>query len=157
MSWKPATYVGPYAEVSVKSVMVKTDTCENPTECPNPDAGFCSKCGIRVSDRFSSHEAPEFSFWDVADLTNEQLTFAHTEENEHLEGDYSFQFIPNVTRFGDRSIKRCDNEIGAHELNEGDITRGVAWFKSAFSVELTKIEAHYGNLEIKFGAVFHGY
>lgn len=155
MGWYSATYVGPYAEVTVKLVEVRKDGCNLRTAfetCPDPTEGFCSKCGIEASKRFTTRKEAEHSHWDVVDLTDEHLIAA----NANMHSGSVYHFIPQVTRKGDPSFTRDGDECCTHDLSERNLAKEMDWFRFAFGSELAKVEAHYGNLEIKWGVIFHG-
>ncbi len=75
MGYSTYLHIGPYVEVHVPLANVRKDTCRNKEECPSDGtvSGFCQKCGLDLSKRFSFSNKHSPSLWHVLEDYEDRL------------------------------------------------------------------------------------
>jgi len=154
-------YIGPYAEVVVKTAKKTIDHCKDPKNCPtHHSTKFCSQCGIEVEKRFKIMEFEEPDLWEVEEKFYSALANIEREFPEEFKDNgvkcKKYRFIPNGKRDGSpertMSFDAMRDKIFEDWLGL-DIKYEVNWFTQAYKLELFELEKACGSVRIGWGCL----
>lgn len=157
MGMSYSVHLGPYIKVRVRVEEREIDACRNLPECPNPSEGFCSKCGLEVSERYSTCK---MSVVDLDELDDKYLHFlvsANSSEPETKECHRTYRFFGNQYYLErDEGWSKYDGEV-EWDLIDVNPAAELKSFKKHYAEVLSYIQKQVGaeNLTYHWGFLTH--
>jgi len=160
MSVHPYTYLGPFAEVQVRRVQSKRDSCTQPSVCPKPETGFCAQCGKPAAQRLITITTYDP---DLRGYLDEHLLDVLVVQGvpENRKDHTLFRVVPNEKREATRKFGSDLVDGGGDAITEITptlISDEMRWFRRAFKQELEQLQAlQFHSFEIRWGQIIYWY
>ena len=155
MGMENSVYIGPYAVVYLRPQKFKTvDLCRSPESCPNNEpAGsinFCTKCGIKLENRFKQEKDETFNHYDLIGGDRMWCPESGYYRNGHATptGPATHMiFMPNIGSF-----KVNPDEYNAFgEISHDMIDKSLDKFRNEFAKELKILADNALRVDVRWG------
>jgi len=158
MGMSYSVHLGPYIKVRVRVEERQTDGCRNPPEeCPNPSEGFCSKCGLDVSQRYETRMKDTADLDELDEEYLDLLVSADFSYPEPENGHRTYRFFGNQ-HYLDRKAgwSKYDGDV-EWDLTDVNPEVELKSFKEHYAKVLSYVEQQVGseNLTYHWGFLTH--
>lgn len=150
MGMSYSVHLGPYIKVRVRVEERQTDRCRNPSECPNPSEGFCSKCGLDVSERYPTNMRSAVDLHDLYEKYEDFLVSADFSEPETKDGHRTYRYFGNQYYMErDEGWSKYDGEV-EWDLIDVNPEAELKSFKEHYAEVLSYIEQQVGSENLTY-------
>lgn len=153
MGVEVTAYLGPYVEYTVSVGKGKRNACPEPASCPEPQEGFCPRCGIRAQDRLREFEVEDPSIDVIDDYDEALVTMDSYGRPKVAGGRRTYTVLPNQRREGAYERQdRWDAKRGEEACVDvdPDVVRAErTWFEQAFAPEIEDLRRRCGPDHVK--------